>query len=646
MEKKFLQLSLLSLFIIIFSQTSYSQEQIPTDVFGSPPLVGTVKISPNGTKIAIFATMDNGDSAILVRDLTKNEPLRPIVSSDNKSLKLLGYYWFSEDIILARAWLSADYFNTKIDYTKLLRVNVDGSGFKPLFKNRHFKDLPFKEPNQTRITDFLSEDEDHILVQLRTTNYRSPDVVKLNIKKNTIDVIQKSKTHVQNWITDEDGNIRAGFKYDRRADICCSVIFKDINTGKWRTIWKYANFSEDEVSVLGFGKDPNKVWFTAYHEGRLAVFSTFLNRPNLEPKLVYSHPSRDVEGGLRYKKGLKDPIGINFRDDNYHLVTWNEEEANFEQSIYKLFPDKEVYFGTRSENGNRYILFVENSSTPGSYYLGDRDKGTLELIADSYPKLANIKLPSKKTIVYQARDGLSIEAFLTLPEGKANNLPTIIFPHGGPIAADAAQGFDYWTSFFANRGYAVLQMNFRGSTGYGFDFMKAGLGQWGKQMQFDVEDATKWAISEGIADPNRICIVGGSYGGYAALMGVATSDLYQCAVSFAGVTDVLDLYDSSRRYGGSEVLKEMLGDDRSKLREVSPVNLASQIQVPVLLVQGEDDSRVLLKHGTRMRDALEEAGVPHKYIQQVNSDHFLTLKVNRLQFFEETERFLSIYLNN
>ena len=139
MEKKFLQLSLLSLFIIIFSQTSYSQEQIPTDVFGSPPLVGTVKISPNGTKIAIFATMDNGDSAILVRDLTKNEPLRPIVSSDNKSLKLLGYYWFSEDIILARAWLSADYFNTKIDYTKLLRVNVDGSGFKPLFKNRHFK---------------------------------------------------------------------------------------------------------------------------------------------------------------------------------------------------------------------------------------------------------------------------------------------------------------------------------------------------------------------------------------------------------------------------------------------------------------------------------------------------------------------------
>ena len=268
--------------------------------------------------------------------MTKDEPLRPIVSSDNKSLKLLGYYWFSEDIILARAWLSADYFTTKIDYTKILKVNVDGSGFKPLFKDRHFKDLPFKPPNQTQITDFLTEDEDHILVQLRTTNYRSPDVVKLNVKKNTIDVIQKAKTHVQNWITDEEGNIRAGFKYDRKADICCSVIFKDLNTGKWRTIWKYANFTEDEVSILGFGEDPNKVWYTAYHEGKLAVFSTYLNRPKSKRELVYSDPNRDVEAGLRYKKGSKDPIGINFRDENYHLVTWDEEEAKFEQSIYKL----------------------------------------------------------------------------------------------------------------------------------------------------------------------------------------------------------------------------------------------------------------------------------------------------------------------
>ena len=300
-----------------------------------------------------------------------------------------------------------------------------------------------------------------------------------------------------------------------------------------------------------------------------------------------------------------------------------------------------------SDDRNRYIIFAENSSTPGSFYLGDKKLGTLNEIAHSYPALANVELPPKKAFFYKARDGLDIEAFLTLPEGKNKNLPTIIFPHGGPIAADGEKGFDYWTSFFANRGYAVVQMNFRGSTGYGYDFMKAGLGQWGGQMQEDVEDATYWAIKEGIADPDRICIVGGSYGGYAALMGAATSDLYKCSVSFAGVSDLLYLLDGSRRYGGEEGLRILLGDkSRSELKEISPVNLADQIKIPVLLVQGDDDSRVLLKHGEAMRDAMEETGVDYIYIQQEDSDHFLTLKKNRLQFFEETEKFLQKHIGN
>ena len=189
-------------------------------------------------------------------------------------------------------------------------------------------------------------------------------------------------------------------------------------------------------------------------------------------------------------------------------------------------------------------------------------------------------------------------------------------------------------------------MNFRGSTGYGYDFMKAGLGRWGLEMQYDVEDATKWIVNEGVADSNRICIVGGSYGGYAALMGVATSDLYQCAVSFAGVTDLAQLLKNSRMFTNGKMVRQMLGDNRSKLMKTSPVNLASQIKVPVLLVQGEDDSRVPLKHGKSMRDAMKKANVDFIYIQQENSDHFLTLKANRLQFFRETEKFLERHIGN
>ena len=629
MQKKLISLAFLSLFLI-FNELTYSQEQIPTEVFGSPPLISTVKISPNGEKIAMYATLQNGESAILIRDLTKNKPLQPIATSDNKTLKLLGFSWFSDDIILARAWLASDFYGTKLDNTRLLRVNVDGTGFEPLFKRRHFKDLPWQPPQQTGIIDWLEEDKDHILVQVPMSNIRSPDVVKVNVKKNTIKIVKKGVAGTRSWMTDEYGEVRIGRTYDRDRS-AGTITFKDSGSTKWRTVWKFKTLGEDSIGVLGFGKDPNKVWFEAYKDGRIAVFSADISKQNFEPELVYSHPKRDVETSLRYKEGSKDPIGISFRDENYHLITWDEEQAEFEKRIYELFPDQDVYFGTTSKDENRYIIFVENSSTPGSFYIGDKKLGTLDLVTHSYPALANKVLPAKETVSYKARDGLDIEAFLTLPEGKDKNLPTIIFPHGGPIAADGAKGFDYWTSFFANRGYAVVQMNFRGSTGYGYDFMKAGLGQWGGQMQEDVEDATKWAIEKGIADPERVCIVGGSYGGYAALMGAATSDLYKCSVSFAGVSDLLYLLDDSRRYGGEETLRIMLGNkSRQELKDTSPVNLADKIKIPVLLVQGDDDSRVLLKHGQKMRDAMEEAGVNYQYIEQENSDHFLTLKRNRL----------------
>ena len=214
MEKKFLSISLLSL-TFIFSGVTYSQEQIPTDVFGSPPLIGTVKISPSGEKIAMYATLQNGDSAILVRDLTENKPLRPIATSDNRTLKLLSFNWFNDDIILASAWLAADFYGTKLDNTRLLRVNVDGTGFEPLFKKRHFKDLPWQPPQQTGIIDWLEDDDDHILVSVRISNMRSPDVVKLNVKKNTIKIIKKGVAGTGGWMTDEYGKVRIGSNYDR-----------------------------------------------------------------------------------------------------------------------------------------------------------------------------------------------------------------------------------------------------------------------------------------------------------------------------------------------------------------------------------------------------------------------------------------------
>ena len=282
MEKKILKFSLLSLFFIFYSSASFSEEQIPTDVFGSPPLISNVQISPSGEKIAVFATLENGDSAILVRDLTKNEPYKRIASSDNKSLKLTSFSWFDNEIILARAWLAQDIFNTKTDYYRLLKVNVDGSGFEPLFKKRHFKDLPLRweAGNQTQIIDMLPDDDENILVQLRMSNARSPDVVKLNIRKNSVKTVKKGVAGVGSWMTDEDGRVRIGRTYDRDTSTG-SIIFQREGSTKWRTVWEYSSFGEDAISVLGFGEAPNKVLYEAYKDGRVAVFSADISKQNI-----------------------------------------------------------------------------------------------------------------------------------------------------------------------------------------------------------------------------------------------------------------------------------------------------------------------------------------------------------------------------
>ena len=642
--KKFISLFFPFIFLF-FVDVAFSENKIDTEIFGSPPLISRVSVSPSGNKIALFANLEDGSSTIFVRDLQNNK-LIPVVNSDNKFMKLRSFSWFNEEIILAKVWFSEKMRRTMLDNFGLLKINADGSGFESLFQKKHFKKLYRPPLYQDRIIDWLEDDPDHILVNISTTIDRYPDVVKVNVHKRELSLAKRAKTQVGSWKTDRFGRVRIGRAYNPDKEKENSVLFYDLQSKKWRTVLEFAEFSEDEINILGFGEDANEVWFLAYEDGRKAVFRADFSHNDLQPKLVFADPLRDVQGGLRYKKGSKDPIGIYFWDENNRLITWDKESFEFEKSVYDRFPDKEVYFISESKDGNRYVIFVENSSTPGVFYLGDKTLGTFDLISEAYPSLRNVTLPAKEVIYYQARDGLEIEAYLTMPQNKNTNLPTIIFPHGGPIAADSKQGFDYWTSFFANRGYAVLQMNFRGSTGYGYDFMKAGLGKWGLEMQYDVEDATKWIINEGIADPDRICIVGGSYGGYAALMGVATSDLYRCAVSFAGVTDLGQLLKNSRMFSNGKMVRQMIGDNRSKLMKTSPVTLANQIIAPVLLVHGEDDSRVPIKHAKVMKEAMQKAGVNFTYIQQENSDHFLTLKANRLQFFKETEKFLAEHLNN
>lgn len=410
-------------------------------------------------------------------------------------------------------------------------------------------------------------------------------------------------------------------------------------------LWTFKAFSEDTVWPLGFDADPNILYVRAYHQGFEAIFKVNLTDPNLTKELVYANEATDVEGDLLYSQLKKKVIGIS-EGDGEEYTFWETEYVGLQNGLKAVLPDAHNYITQFSANERRYIVYSTSSTEPGTYYFGDRDEKTLYPIANRYGKLNSELLANTQHLTYEARDKLKIDAYLTVPKGlEAKQLPTIIFPHGGPISYDS-NGFDYWAQFFANRGYAVFRMNFRGSAGYGYEFMKAGLKSWGLEMQNDVEDGTRYLIAQGISDPKRICIAGASYGGYAALMGAAmTPDLYRCAISVAGVTDVAYLVKSSRRHTNYEVVKEQIGDDLDALYERSPISKADKINIPVLLLHGDKDRVVKVQHSREMYDELKSLNKPVEYIELENGDHYLSNNDNRLATFKALDKFLADNLN-
>jgi dipeptidyl aminopeptidase/acylaminoacyl peptidase len=280
----------------------------------------------------------------------------------------------------------------------------------------------------------------------------------------------------------------------------------------------------------------------------------------------------------------------------------------------------------------------------------DEQLNRLNLMVKGYPRLIPKELVKPMPVSFKARDGTVLHGYLTRPTNEQQRQPFVLLPHGGPSSRDVLD-FDYWTQFFVSRGWAVLQVNFRGSSGYGGDFLQAGFKRWGLEMQDDLTDAAQYVIEKGIADPDRMCIVGGSYGGYAALMGVVkTPDLYRCAVSFAGVSNLRSLLEEKRQFLGYELgWERQLGgwwSDRERLKATSPVNQAERIRTPLLIVHGAEDRVVPVEQSREMVDALKKAGFKSvRYVELPDGDHHLGRQEDRLTLFREMERFLATHLD-
>ncbi|MEP1384576.1 MAG: prolyl oligopeptidase family serine peptidase [Paraglaciecola sp.] len=616
-------------------------EELAVESFSQLPSHMRPNLSPGGKKIAYIKNYLSPEVTVLTSVDLVTGKRQLLVKSDNEKIKIKWFTWANEKTLIVSVKYTSTQGRTDYTETRLLAVDIDGE--KPLQRQiAKPKRSQRASQFQDTVVSFLPDDPEHILVALDLDKANLPGVYKVNIYNDKKSRVVRGRAMIRNWMADRQGQVRLGSALDyTHGDAGIKVQIGDDNT--WHKMFEYNALKDPAITPLGFAKDPNILYYSQYKGDKKALYKIDLT--SKESELVFEDENYDVDGSLIYSRKTNDVIGVYHSHSEDGRVYWDESRHKFQKSLNRALPGKDVYLVDFSQDESIYLLYTENDFTPGTYYFGNRKEKSLVPVLDQYPALLPEVLTEHKFVTYTARDGTELEGYLTLPLGAAGPVATILHPHGGPGAREY-DGFDYWTSFFANRGYAVFRPNFRGSTGYGYEFAQSQMQGWGLTMQDDLTDAANWLVEQNIALKDKMCIVGSSYGGYAAAMAaVKTPDLFKCAISFAGVTDLKKLVSTSRRYLNSKFVKKQLGADSEDLKSRSPAYHADKVKIPLLFIHGEDDVVVAVEQSEAMVSALRSLDKEVEFIELENGDHYLSIQRNRHITFKAMDTFLNKHLN-
>ncbi len=506
------------------------------------------------------------------------------------------------------------------------------------------KDLTPYPKIRASIVDDLPDDPDYVLVQHNRRDPKVFDVYRINVRTGEASTAARNPGNITDWVTDHAGRIRAAMTTD---GVNRSLLYRPSEQDAFKTV--LTNDFRTTVEPLFFTFD-NKSLYALSNRGRDKTALVILDpRTGAESKPLFEHPEVDIDGASYSRKRKV----LTFASYN----TWKEQRHFFDPEARNLFaklreklPGYEIAIQNENLAEDTFIVAAYSDRTPGSRYVYSAKSGTLTKLGEINPRIKETHMASMKPVTYTARDGLKINGYLTLPVGReAKSLPVIVNPHGGPWVRDS-WGFNPEVQFLANRGFAVFQMNYRGSMGCGRGFWEKGFKQWGKAMQDDITDGVVWLISEGIADPKRVGIYGGSYGGYATLAGVTfTPDLYAAAVDYVGVANLLTFMNTIPPYWKPylDMMHIKVGDpekDKELLKAASPVFHADRIKTPLFIAQGANDPRVNKNESDQMVEALRKRGVDVQYMVKANEGHGFHNEENQFDFYGAMEAFFRKYL--
>jgi len=620
-------------FIILFdlfsNQNVMAQNQIPLEDFFKNPEKTSYQISPDGKYFSYMAPYESRMN-IFVHKVGKDKATRLTSETDRD---IAGYYWANPGRIL--------YLKDDGGDENFAVYGVDKNG-----KNQ--KCLSCFEGVRTRIIDDLEDIPDEIIIGLNKRNPQVFDPYRLNIESGEMTMLAENPGNIQGWMTDHEGKLRIAIAIVDGVNT--QILYRDTEEEEFKDVLT-TNFKET-VNPAFFDFENKNVYATSNlgRDKQVVVLFDIANGKELE--VLYENDDYDV-GSVFYSRKRKVLTSASFTSWKRERHFFDKETAELFKNLEKELAGYELGISSVSKDENMYMVRTYSDRSLGAYYLYDKENNKLEKIHDVSPWLDENEMANVFPIKYTARDGLVIPGYITLPKGltveTAKNLPMVVNPHGGPWARDN-WGFNPEIQFLANRGYGVLQMNFRGSTGYGREFMEKSFKQWGLTMQNDITDGAYWLINQGIADKDKIAIYGGSYGGYATLQGiVVTPTLYAAAIDYVGVSNLFTFMKTIPPYWEPllDMMYEMVGNpetDKVQFEATSPAMNADKIMTPLFVAQGANDPRVNIDESDQIVEALEKRGIEVEYMVKDNEGHGFHNEENRFDFYRAMEKFLDAHM--
>lgn len=584
------------------------------------------QISPDGNYFSFLAPYEDRMN-IFVQRIGSEETVR-LTSETARSVA--GYMWATNERILFMKDTAGD------ENYQLYGVNLDGSDL------RAYTAFPGV---RTTLIDDLEDVPNEVIIGMNKRQAEIFDPYRLNLETGELTQLAENPGNWQGYMTDHEGKLRVVTAIVDGVNT--QILYREHEAEEFRPVLT-TNFKES-VDFMEFTPD-NRLVYAATNLGRDKVALVLMNPATCEElEQLYAHEQYDVSS-ISYSRKRKKLLAVycqGHKDPIRHY--FDDEEAAFREHLRSFFEGRRFGITATDKEEQKYLIYVGSDRTRGRYYFYDRAVGSPALLTELAPWLQEEDMVAMHPVTYTSRDGLTIEAFLSLPHPytpeTAKALPVVVHPHGGPWARDS-WGYSAEVQFLCNRGYAVFQMNFRGSTGYGRKFLEASYKQWGQAMQDDITDGVNWLIAQGIADAKRVAIYGGSYGGYATLAGLCfTPDLYACGIDYVGVSNLLTFMQTIPPYWRPllEMMYEQVGDpekDLEMLRTYSPALQAHLIKAPLFIAQGANDPRVNKAESDQMVAALRARGVEVEYMVKDDEGHGFHNQENRFDFYRAMERFL------